>query len=92
MWFERGRKTITVRWSMEISLIPLFIHAADFAYYNALSDPDAMISVVSLVRRGSVLISFTCGVLLFKERNIKGKLLDLAMILAGMVFIWLGSR
>ncbi len=92
LWYPSRHKTTPFRWSMAIPLISLFITAADFAYYNALSDPDAMISVVSLVRRGSVLISFTCGVLLFKERNIKGKLLDLALILAGMVFIWLGSR
>ncbi len=51
-----------------------------------------MISVVSLVRRGSVLISFACGVLLFKERNLKAKALDLALILIGMVFIWLGTN
>ena len=65
---------------------------ADFAYFSALNEPDSMISVVSLVRRGSVLISFACGVLLFKERNLKAKALDLALILIGMVFIWLGTN
>ncbi len=51
-----------------------------------------MISVVSLVRRGSVLISFACGVLIFKERNLKAKALDLLLILIGMVFMYFGSR
>ena len=60
--------------------------------FSALNEPDSMISVVSLVRRGSVLISFACGVLLFKERNLKAKALDLALILIGMVFIWLGTN
>ena len=51
-----------------------------------------MISVVSLVRRGSVIISFICGALIFKEKNLKAKTLDLALVLLGMLFIWLGSR
>ena len=51
-----------------------------------------MISVVSLIRRGSVLVSFACGVLLFKEKNLKAKALDLILILIGMIFIYFGSR
>jgi multidrug transporter EmrE-like cation transporter len=39
-----------------------------------------------------VIISFICGVLIFKERNIKAKLLDLGLILLGMAFIWYGTR
>lgn len=92
LWYPSRKKTTPFRWSWAIPLISIFITAADFAYFHALSDPDAMISVVSLIRRGSVLISFACGVLIFKEKNIKGKSLDLALVLAGMVFIWLGSR
>ena len=64
----------------------------DFAYLTALNQPDAMISVVSLVRRGSVIISFLCGAMIFRERNLKAKALDLAFILIGMIFIWLGSK
>lgn len=65
---------------------------ADFAYLMALREPDAMISVVSMVRRGSVVVSFACGAVLFRERNLRAKAVDLAFILAGMVFLWLGSR
>ena len=57
-----------------------------------LRDPDAMISVVSMVRRGSVVVSFACGALLFRERNLRAKAVDLVLILVGMVFLWLGSR
>jgi hypothetical protein len=31
-------------------------------------------------------------VVIFKERNIKAKLIDLAIILAGMAFIWIGTN
>ena len=49
---------------------------ADFAYLMALREPDAMISVVSMVRRGSVVVSFACGALLFRERNLRAKAND----------------
>ena len=68
------------------------LSAADFAYLYALRDPDAMISVVSMIRRGSVVVSFLCGALLFRERNLRAKALDLVLILVGMFFLWLGSR
>lgn len=64
----------------------------DFAYYTSLSDPYSMISVVSLVRRSSVIVSFACAVIFFKERNLKAKVLDLLLLLLGMAFIWIGTR
>ena len=73
-------------------LISVFLSAADFAYYYALSSDGAMVSVVSMVRRASVVVSFMGGVLIFREKNIRGKLIDLALVLAGMVFLYLGSR
>lgn len=92
LWYPARKQTTPFHWSWAIPLISIFITAADFAYFHALSDPDAMISVVSLIRRGSVLISFACGILIFKEKNIKGKAVDLALVLSGMILIWFGSR
>jgi len=92
MWYPKRHQTTPFHWSRAIPLISIFICLADFAYFTSLNDPDSMISVVSLVRRSSVIISFICGVIIFKERNIKAKLLDLALLLAGMAFIWLGTR
>ena len=91
-WYPTRKQTTPFRWSWAIPLISIFVSAADFAYYNALSRPESMISVVSLIRRGSVLISFACGALIFKERNLKAKALDLILILLGMIFVYLGSR
>jgi transporter family protein len=91
-WYPTRKQTTPFRWSWAIPLISIFVSAADFAYYNALSRPESMISVVSLIRRGSVLISFACGALIFKERNLKAKALDLTLILLGMIFVYLGSR
>lgn len=79
-------------WSWAIPLISLFLSAADLAYFVALSNEEAMISVVSMIRRGSVVVSFACGAMLFHEKNLRSKAIDLAFILVGMLFLWLGSR
>lgn len=79
-------------WSWAIPLISLFLSAADLAYFVALSNEEAMISVVSMIRRGSVVVSFACGAMLFREKNLRAKAIDLIFILAGMIFLWLGSR
>lgn len=92
LWLPRRRETTPFHWSWAIPLISLFLSLADFAYLMALRDGQAMISVVSMIRRGSVVISFLCGALLFRERNLRAKAVDLAFILIGMVFLWLGSR
>ena len=92
LWWPRRRSTTPFNWSWAIPLISVFLSLADFAYLMALREADAMISVVSMIRRGSVAVSFACGALLFHERNLRSKAVDLAFILAGMVFLWLGSR
>lgn len=79
-------------WSWAIPLISLFLSAADVAYLFALSETDAMISVVSMIRRSSVLVSFTCGAILFHERNLKAKAFDLALIFVAAILLYIGSR
>lgn len=79
------------RWSWWIPLISLFISMADFAYFYALSDDNALIAVISMIRRGSVIVSFTAGAMLFKEKNLKAKALDLALILVGLTLLCWGS-
>lgn len=85
---DRGRR---FEWRWSIVLISLFLSAADFVYYYALSCDGSMVSIISMVRRSSVIVSFTGGVLLFHEHNIRYKVIDLAMVLAGMVFLYIGS-
>ena len=92
VWWPRRNRTTPFHWSWAIPLISVFLSMADFAYLYALRDPEAMISVVSMIRRGSVVVSFLCGALLFRERNLRSKAVDLAFILVGMIFLWLGSR
>jgi len=79
-------------WDWAIIGVSVFLSTADFMYFYALSIPTAMISIVSMVRRGSVVVSFVCGALFFHEKNLKAKAFDLALVLLGMVFLYIGSR
>ena len=91
LWYPKRHETTPFKWRWAIPLISVFICIADFAYFSSLSDPDSMISVVSLVRRSSVIISFLCAAILFKERNLRAKAFDLVLILIGMALIWIGT-
>jgi uncharacterized membrane protein len=61
-------------------------------YFYALSVPGALVSIVSMIRRGSVLVSFLFGAVVFHEKNLKSKAVDLALVLLGMIFLYIGSR
>ena len=91
LWLPK-RKEQPFHWSWAIPLISLFLSAADVAYLFALSDGDAMISVVSMIRRSSVLVSFACGAIIFHEQNLKAKAIDLALIFIGAILLYIGSR
>lgn len=82
----------TFHFSSSILFISLFLVAADFVYFYALSLPAALISVVSMVRRSSVVVSFAVAALVFREKNLRSKAVDLLLVLLSMLFLWLGSR
>ena len=90
MWL-RGRLP-RFEWRWAIPLITIFLTIADMASFVALAEGDSMVAVVSMVRRSSVVVSFACGAVLFGEKNLRTKAIDLAFILVGMVFLWLGTR
>lgn len=92
MWVPKRHQSTPFRWSWAIPLISLFLCAADFAYFTALAQDDSLIAVVSMVRRGSVIVSFLCGALLFREKNLRSKALDLLLVLIGMLFLYWGTK
>lgn len=91
LWWPKRRENTAFRWHWSIPLISLFLTLADLAYYYALSSPEAMISVVSMVRRGSVLVSFAFGAWLFHEKNLRSKALDLFLVLLSMLCLFIGT-
>ena len=92
LWWPLRKETTPFRWDWCIILISIFLSAADFAYFYALGLDGAMISIVSMVRRGSVVVSFLFGAMVFREKNLKAKVLDLALVLLSMLFLFIGSQ
>ncbi len=80
-----------LQWRWWIPMISIFISIADFAYFYSLSYPDSLIAIISMIRRGSVIVSFTAGALLFREKNLKSKAIDLVLILIGLALLCWGS-
>lgn len=90
-WYPK-RKDEPIHFTWTIPMIGIMLSIADFAYFYALSIPGALISIISTVRRGSAIISFASGALLFKEKNIRHKALLLSGILLGIIIIYLGTQ
>ena len=92
LWWPTHKHTTPFHWDWCIIFISIFLSIADFVYFYALSLPGAMISIVSMIRRGSVIVSFLFGAAVFHEKNLKSKVVDLALVLLGMLFLYFGSK
>ncbi len=92
LWWPQRSHTTPFRWDWGILGVSLFLSTADFVYFYSLSLPGAMISIVSMIRRGSVVVSFLFGAAFFHEKNLKSKVVDLILVLLGMVCLYIGSR
>ena len=92
LWWPTRKNTTPFHWHWSIPLISIFLSMADFVYFYALGIDGAMISVVSMVRRGSVIVSFLCGAMIFHEKNLKAKAFDLLLVLLSMLLLYIGSN
>lgn len=92
LWWPTREKSTPFRWRWSIPLISIFLGVADFCYFSALAQEDALIAVVSMIRRGSVIVSFAFGAMILREKNLKSKAFDLILILIGLFFLYLGSK
>ena len=92
LWWPTRKKSTPFKWRWSIPLISLFLGIADFCYFSALAQEDALIAVVSMIRRGSVIVSFAFGAIILREKNLKSKAFDLILILIGLFFLYLGSK
>jgi len=77
-------------WRWSILAVSLFLLVADFVYFDALRNPDALVSLVSSLRRGSVLVAFAGGLFIFKEQHGLAKLPAVLGVLIGIVLTILG--
>ncbi|WP_414660478.1 EamA family transporter [Horticoccus sp. 23ND18S-11] len=76
------------RWSVPMVSVALLV--CDFIYFTALRDPESLVSVVASLRRGSILVAFAGGMLLFGELNGRKKLPAILGVLAGIILTVVG--
>ena len=77
-------------WRWSILVVSFALLLADFVYFDALRNPDALVSLVSSLRRGSTLVAFAGGLFLFGEVNSRQKFLAVLGVLTGIVLTILG--
>jgi drug/metabolite transporter (DMT)-like permease len=83
--FVEKRKAFKFRWT--IVAVGVLLIAADYFYFKALQDPDALIMLLSAIKRSQLIIAVVVGGLVFKEKNKRKKLVPLAGILIGVFLI-----
>lgn len=89
LWYPKRKETTPFRWKKSIVAISVFLTLADFLYFFALSDPNSMISLLTVVRRSGVVVSFSLGAFLFREKNILVKAICLLGVIAGTLLLLL---
>jgi transporter family protein len=90
-WYPSRKEHDSFKWRYSIPLIGIILSAADFLYFYSLSYPESMISILSTIRRSSVIVSFLIGAAIFRENNLKMKFIILLGVLAGIIIIITGS-
>ncbi|MEW7280298.1 EamA family transporter [Aquimarina sp. 2201CG1-2-11] len=86
-WFPYRQKRIEFKWRWSIPAVGVLLQAADYFYFKALQDPEALIMLLSAIKRSQILIAVVIGGLVFKEKNKRKKLIPLFGILLGVFFI-----
>ncbi|SDL25155.1 EamA family transporter [Kriegella aquimaris] len=86
-WFPNAEKRKAFTWRWSIPLVGVLLQIADYFYFKALQDPEALIMLLSAIKRSQILIAVVVGGLLFKEQNKRKKLVPLAGIMCGVFLI-----
>jgi drug/metabolite transporter (DMT)-like permease len=85
-WWSRN----PFHWRWSIPWIAIWLLIADYVYFSALTHPNALVSVVMSVRRGSTLVGFLGGLILFGEGNARRKFPAVIGILVGIALAVMG--
>ncbi|MDL2230348.1 DMT family transporter [Alistipes sp. OttesenSCG-928-L06] len=91
LWWPKRKTATPLQWRSAIIWVTVLLTLSDFLYFYSLSLDGALISVVSTIRKGGVVVPFIAGAILFREKNIAVKALLLGFVLIGMYLLYLGS-
>ena len=83
-WLMRQRVVSPFQWRWSIPTIAVLLLISDFLYFTALEQPGALISLVSPLRRTSVVIAFVAGIRIYGEKNWRPKAICIACLLVGV--------
>ncbi|MEL0642899.1 EamA family transporter [Olleya sp. Ti.3.14] len=86
-WFPYKVKREAFKWRWTIIAVGILLQAADYFYFKALQDPDALIMLLSAIKRSQLIIAVVIGGIVFKEHNKRKKLVPLFGILLGVFLI-----
>ena len=86
-WFPNATKRKAFTWRWSIPAVGILLQTADYFYFKALQDPEALIMLLSAIKRSQILIAVVAGGIIFKEKNKRKKLVPLFGILLGVFLI-----
>lgn len=82
------RKQQPFEWRWGIAAMAVFVTIADVIYLCGLKQEAAVIVLIPLILYGvRLVVSFLYGAFFFREKNIRSKLIPLAMVLAALLFM-----
>lgn len=87
MWFPKTENRKDFKWRWTIVGVGVLLQTADYFYFKALQDPEALIMILSAIKRSQLIIAVVVGGLLFKEKNKRKKLVPLIGIMIGVFLI-----
>ena len=87
IYWRKNPNRHAFHWHWAIPMIGITLIVADLLYFTAIAQPDALISLISPVRRTSVIVSFLLGIFLFREKHLVPKALCILGIIAGVILL-----
>lgn len=81
----QGTRGFVWRWT--IPLVGILLAFSDYLMFHAVAEPGAAISVMSLMRRFSVALTFVFGAIFFHETNLRRKGIALLLVLSGIALL-----
>lgn len=91
-----GRTALKMRhdrfeWRWTIPFVGTLLAVADWFFFASIAHPGVPISVCSLMRRFSVVLTFVLGAKFFHETNLRRKAVALVVILIGIILLSVGG-
>lgn len=86
-WYNVPERKNLFQWRWTIPAVGVLLQIADYFYFKALQDPEALIMLLSAIKRSQILIAVLIGGYIFKEQNKRKKLVPLIGIMLGVFLI-----